>query len=165
MRHHFGSKDELRKACDAHTLNALHSFADKSPTGEGLNDPATAGAARDALMPFRRYLARALTGGSEGAGQIFGELVTMTEQSLRVTDRQRSEPPVADPRARSAVMTAMVPGVPAFREHTSRSIGAGTYSPEGGRRIAPALLGIHSHPALTPHNAGTPRQGPDKPDG
>jgi AcrR family transcriptional regulator len=164
VRHHFGSKDELRKACDAYTLQALHGYVDRAMTGEGLNDPAIVGAARDALLPFRRYLARALIDGSEAAGQVFDEMVAMTEQSLRHTDKQRPDPPAADLRARAAVMLAMALGIPAFRAHISRSIGADIYSPEGDRRIALALLEIHSHPSISTDTARTLRQGLDKPD-
>jgi TetR/AcrR family transcriptional regulator, regulator of cefoperazone and chloramphenicol sensitivity len=165
VRHHFGSKDELRQACDAYTLKTLHAYVDEAMTDEGLNDPQTVGAARDALLPFRRYLARALIDGSEAAGQIFDEMVAMTEQSLLHTDKQRSEPPAADLRARAALMVAMALGIPVFREHISRSIGADFYSPEGDRRIALALLDIRSHPTISPETARTLRQGLDKPAG
>jgi hypothetical protein len=74
------------------------------------------------------------------------------------------DPPTADLRTRAALMVAMALGIPAFRAHISRSIGADIFSPEGDRRIALALLDIHSHPTLSPDTARTLRQGLDKPD-
>jgi TetR/AcrR family transcriptional regulator, regulator of cefoperazone and chloramphenicol sensitivity len=165
VRHHFGSKEDLRKACDAYALEALHAYVDQAMTDEGLNDPRTAGEARSLLHPSQRYLARALIDESEAAGQIFDEMVAMTEQSLRQTDKQRPDPPVADLRTRAAVTLAMALGIPAFQAHISRSIGTDILSPEGDRRIALALLDIYSHPVLSPDSARRLRQGLAKPDG
>jgi TetR/AcrR family transcriptional regulator, regulator of cefoperazone and chloramphenicol sensitivity len=159
VRHHFGSKDDLRKACDAYALDALRGYVDQTMTEEGLNDPRTLGEAWTPLHPFRRYLARALIDGSVAAGQIFDELVALTEQTLEQTDKHRLDPPVADLRTRAALMIAMALGIPAFRAHISRSIGADIFSPEGDRRITLALLDIHSHATITPGSAQTLRRG------
>ena len=163
VRHHFGSKDELRKACDAYALEALRTYVGHAATDEGLNDPRTVAEARNPLHPFQRYLARALIDESEAAGQIFDEMVGMTEQSLRQTDKQRPDPPVADLRTRAALMVAMALGIPAFQAHISRSIGADISSPEGDRRIVLALLDIYSHATISPDSASALRQGVDKP--
>jgi AcrR family transcriptional regulator len=159
VRHHFGSKEELRKACDAHALEALHAYVDQAMTDEGLNDPGTAGEARNLLHPFQRYLARALIDESEAAAQIFDEMVAMTEQSLRQTDKQRPDPSAADLRTRAVLMVAMALGIPAFQAHISRSIGTDIFSLEGDRSIALALLDIYSHPVLSPGSASKLGQG------
>jgi TetR/AcrR family transcriptional regulator, regulator of cefoperazone and chloramphenicol sensitivity len=164
VRHHFGSKDELRKACDAYALEALHAYVGRAMTDEGLNDPDLIAEARDPLHPYQRYLARALIDGSEAAAQIFDEMVAMTEQLLQQLDKQRPDPPAADLRTRAALMVAMALGIPAFQAHISRSIGADIFSPEGDRRIVLAVLDIQSHPTISPDTARTLRQGLDKPD-
>jgi AcrR family transcriptional regulator len=163
VRHHFGSKDDLRNACDAYALEALRGYVDQAMTDEGLNDPQTLGQAWTPLYPFRQYLARTLIDGSEAAGRIFDELVAMTEQGLRQTDKHRPDPPVADLRTRAALMVAMTLGIPAFGGHISRSIGVEIFSAEGDRRISQALLDIHSHPVISPDSARTLRQGLGKP--
>lgn len=163
VRHHFGSKDQLRKACDAYALDALHAYAERALTDEGLNDPRTTGEARDLLHPYQLYLARALIDESEAAARIFDEMVAVTEQYLQRIDKQRPDPPVADTRARAAVMVAMALGVPAFQAHISRSIGTDILSPEGDRRVVLASLDIQSHPTISPDTARTLRQGLDKP--
>ena len=164
IRHHFGSKDELRKACDAYALEALHAYAERAMTDEGLNDPETIAEARDPLRPSERYLARALIDESEAAAQIFDEMVAMTEQFLVRIDKQRPDPPVADLRTRAALTVAMALGIPAFQAHISRSIGTDILSPEGDRRVVLAVLDIQSHPTISPDTARTLRQGLDRPD-
>jgi len=159
VRHHFGSKDELRQACDAYALKALHTYADRALTDEGLNDPKTTGEARDLLNPYQRYLARALIDQSEAAAQIFDEMVAVTEQYLQRIDKQRPDPPVADLRTRAAVTVAMALGVPAFQAQISRSIGTDILSPDGDRRVVLAALDIQSHPTISPDTARALRQG------
>jgi len=159
VRHHFGSKDELRRACDAYALEAMRRYVDEAMTEDGLNDPRTAGEARDPLDPLQRYLARALIDESETAAGIFDAMVGMTEQSLTVTDRQQPDPPASDLRTRAALMVAMGLGIPAFRAHVARNTGADLYSPAGGRQIALAMLDIYSRPVLSRDNASALRQG------
>jgi TetR/AcrR family transcriptional regulator, regulator of cefoperazone and chloramphenicol sensitivity len=165
VRHHFGSKDDLRKACDAYALEALHAYVDRAMTDEGLNDPSLVAEARDPLHPYQLYLARALIDESEAAAQIFDAMVTMTEQLLRQIDKQRPDPPVADLRTRAALTVAMALGIPAFQAHISRSIGTDILSPEGDRRVVLAVLDIQSHPTISPETASTLRQGLAKPGG
>jgi TetR/AcrR family transcriptional regulator, regulator of cefoperazone and chloramphenicol sensitivity len=163
VRHHFGSKDELRKACDAYALEELHAYVERAMTDEGLNDPQIIAEARDPLHPYQRYLARALIDQSEAAAQIFDQMVAMTERVLRQVDNQRPDPPVADLRTRAALTVAMALGIPAFQAHISRSIGTDILSPEGDRRVILAVLDIQSHPTISPDTARTLRQGLDTP--
>jgi TetR/AcrR family transcriptional regulator, regulator of cefoperazone and chloramphenicol sensitivity len=68
VRHHFGSKDDLRKACDTYAPEAVHNYVDQAMTVKELNEPATIGDVWAPLHPFRRYLARALVDGSPALG-------------------------------------------------------------------------------------------------
>ena len=163
VRHHFGSKDELRKACDSYALRALHAYVGRAKTDEELSDLKIVAEARDPLHPYQRYLARALIDESEAAAQIFDEMVAITEQILERIDKQRPDPPVADLRTRAALTVAMALGIPAFRAHISRSIGADILSPEGDRRVLLAVLDIQSHPTISTDTARTLRQGLDTP--
>jgi len=164
LRHHFGSKDELRRACDAYALDALRAYVERAMTDEGRSDPRAIAEARDPLHPYQQYLARALIDESEAAAKIFDEMVTMTEQLLRQIDEQRPDPPVADLRTRAALTVAMALGIPAFRSHISRSIGTDILSPEGDRRVILAVLDIRSHPTISAETARTLRQGLARPD-
>jgi AcrR family transcriptional regulator len=159
VRHHFGSKDELRRACDAYALDALRGYLDHALTDEGLHDPRTAAEARDPLHPLQRYLARALIDESETAGEIFDAMVAMTEQTLRQTDQQQPDQPATGPRTRAALMVAMGLGIPAFRAQIARITGADLYSPDGDRQIARAMLDIYSQPILSRDSARALQQG------
>ena len=163
VRHHFGSKDDLRAACDAYALEALRGYVERAMTDEGRSDPALVAEARDPLHPYQRYLARALIDQSAAAAQIFDEMVAMTERILGAIDSQRPDPPTADLRARAAITVAMALGIPAFQAHISRSIGADVLSPEGDRRVMLAVLDIQSHQTISPANAQALRQGLDRP--
>ncbi len=164
VRHHFGSKEELARACDAYVRDALRTYLEHAVTDDGLSDPKTLREARDPLLPFGRYLARALIDDTGGAGEIFDEMVAVTEQALRKADEHRSDRPAADPRTRAAVMVAMELGIPAFQSHISRSIGADASSPEGDRRIVLALLDITTHPPISGDGADALRRGMDQSD-
>jgi hypothetical protein len=69
-------------------FGALHSYVERAMTDEGLNDPKIVAEARDPLHPYQRYLARALIDESEAAGQIFDEMVAMTEHLLQRIDKR-----------------------------------------------------------------------------
>ena len=53
----------------------------------------------------------------------------------------------------------MALGVPLLREHLSRVLGVDTFSPEGDRLVALALLDIHAHAQVAPGLAATARTG------
>jgi AcrR family transcriptional regulator len=166
VRHHFGSKNGLREACDAYVLQVLRDYVDQVMTDVvaegGPGDPEGFVKTWAPLNQFRWYVARAMIDGSEGAGRIFDEMVAMTERTLRQADAQRPDPPADDLRIRSALMVAMALGVPAFRPHIERSTGADIMTPEGDRRITLALIDIQAHPTITPETAQALRQALDK---
>ncbi|GAA0728411.1 TetR/AcrR family transcriptional regulator [Dactylosporangium roseum] len=164
VRHHFGSKEELGRACDAYVLQAMREYLELAMTEEGLSDPRTLKEARTPLLPFGRYLARALIDDFDGAGEIFDQMVAMTEQVLGEADKRRPSPPTADLRTRAALMVAMELGIPAFQAHISRSIGADIFSPEGDRRVVLAMLDITTHPVISADGAGALRRGMEEPD-
>lgn len=157
VRHHFGSKDGLREVCDAYALRVLHGYVEEVMpdvmASGGPSDPEGFVKSWAPLNPFRWYVARAMIDGSEGAARIFDEMVTMTEQTLHQTDALRPDPPTDNLRTRAAIMVAMALGVPAFRAHLARNIGADIASPEGDRQVTLALLDIQSHPTITPEAA------------
>lgn len=158
VRHHFGSKHALREACDEYlsrTIRRLNDqvLADRTLTG----DVNYVAAARTAMGPYQRYLARALAEGS--AASLFDDIVGMTEQWLAAADENRSDPPGADRKTRATVITAMALAVPVLHQHVSRGLGVDLFSPEGDQRLARALVDIYSHPLLGPEDAALARAG------
>jgi len=140
LRHHYGSKDALRKACDEYVFEMLHRLNEQI-----LEDPSGSATTRLATKRFGRYVARSLADGSPTVGAIFDEMVTMTGKWLARADEVRSEAPTIDRRIRAAVVTAMAVGISLLHDHVSRALGSDMFEPEGDRIVALALLDIYSH--------------------
>jgi AcrR family transcriptional regulator len=156
LRHHFGSKEELRRACDEYVSGML-----RQVNAQVLADLGQATAARRAAKRYRRYIVRALADGSGTAGPIFDEMVTQTEQWLARADEARPDPPAVDRRIRAALVTAMAAGIPLLHDHVSRALGADIFEPEGDRLLALGLLDIYSHPLLDEETASAAEAGLD----
>ena len=140
LRHHYGSKDALREACDHYVFEMLHRV-----NADLLADPSASAHTQQTSKPFGRYVARSLADGSPTVGPIFDELVKMTEAWLARADESRTDTPTVDRRIRAALVTAMKIGIPLLHEHVSRALGTDMFGPEGDRLIALASLDIYSH--------------------
>ena len=140
LRHHYGSKEDLREACDYYVFEMLHSV-----NAQLLEDPGATAQSQQTSKPFGRYVARSLADGSPTVGPIFDELVTMTEAWLARSDDSRTDKPTVDRRIRAALATAMKIGIPLLHEHVSRALGTDMFGPDGERLIALALLDLYSH--------------------
>ncbi|GAB2452261.1 TetR/AcrR family transcriptional regulator [Streptosporangium sandarakinum] len=163
LRHHFGSKQALREACDAHLvklISRINEQASADTAAGGVNGVNYVAASMAALGPYQRYLARALTEG--WAEPVFDAMVQMSEQWLTGIDERRSDPPFADRKARATVGTAMALAVAILHKHVSRGLGADVSSQEGAHLLALTLLDIYSHPWLNPEEAAAYRDALDK---
>ena len=156
LRHHFGSKEELRRACDEHIAETLRRI-----NAQYLDDMGGAAGSRRHVQPFERYIVRALAENSPSAAAIFDEMVTMTEQWLARADAARPDPPAVDRRIRAALISAMGSGIPLLHEQLSRTVGADIFGAEGGRLVALGLLDIYSHPLLSKEDAAAGETGID----
>jgi AcrR family transcriptional regulator len=154
LRHHYGSKDALRVACDEFVFAALRQL-----NAQLLVDPGSTAHARETSKRFGHYVARSLADGSATAGPIFDEMVAMTELWLTRADERRADRPAVDRRIRAALVTAMAVGIPLLHEHVSRALGADMFEPEGDRMMALALLDIYSHPLIDDATAASVRSG------
>ena len=159
LRHHFGSKQALREAVDAHVLGEIRRVSDEVMQDSEHGDLAAAAMSREAIRPYQRYIARALMDGSATIASMFDQMVAPAEEWLALADASRTDPPFADRRTRAAVFTAMALGVPLLHEHLSRVLGIDTFSVEGDREVALALLDIYSHAVMSPEMAVSARRG------
>lgn len=151
VRHHFGSKEALRDACDAHLIRALERINDQvrdDPAPGDVNYVAVAGAA---FGPHRRYVARALTDGR--AAPLFDRLAQLGAEHVAAADRDRPDPPTVSPAARATVIAAMSLSISVLHEHVSRGLGVDVFTPTGENLLARVLLDIYSHPFLSPEEA------------
>lgn len=158
VRHHFGSKQALRQACDAHLIKLITRINEQVAADTTAADPTVGGVnyvgvSLAALGPYQRYLARALTEGR--AEPVFDAMVQMSERWLAELDERRSDPPLADRKARATVGTAMALAVGILHEHVSRGLGVEVSTEEGADLLAVTLLDLYSHPWLSPEQAAT----------
>lgn len=141
VQHHFGSKDELRAACDGHALDTVRQISAASAAG-GIADPGFLAATMRADLPVRRYLARALVDGSEAAARLFDDLVETTEDYFADPPEGINRPATRDVRAYAAATVAMTAGIEVLHEHLSRVLGADTFAPEGSLRLRRAVFEV-----------------------
>lgn len=160
VRHHFGSKQALREACDEHLLKLIRRFNEQARADTTLSDLSYVGASRAALAPYQLYLARSLADGS--AAPIFDEMVRMCEEWLAAADATRPDPPDVGPKVRAAVITAMALGVPILHRHISRAMGTDLFGFEGDLMLSRALVDLYSHPLMSPEDAARARAGLDR---
>lgn len=153
VRHHYGSKQALREACDAYLVKMVRKLNERVRADPGAPDVNYVATARAAVGPYQPYLARALAEGS--AGPLFDEMVQMSEQWLADIDRNRPDPPTVDRKVRATVVTAMALAITVLHQHVSRGMGVDVYSREGDLLLAKTLLDIYSHPMLSPEVAAS----------
>jgi len=156
LRHHFGSKDDLRKACDEYVSQAL-----RRVNAEYLDNLGAALGGPPVPERLTRYVARALTGGSDSSAAMFDEMVSAAELWLARVDAARAEPPALDRRIRAALVTAMKCGIPLLHEQLSEVFGTDIFGPEGRRLLALGLLDIYSHPLISREDAAAGETGID----
>ncbi len=157
LRHHYGSKDALRVACDDYVFEMLHRVNTLVFAA-----PGAAARAQQTSKRFGRYVARALADGSPSAGPIFDEMVAMTEHWLVRSDEIRVDSPTTDRKTRAVLVTAMKIGIPLLHEHVSRTLGEDIFEPEGERLVALTLLDIYSHVLIDDGTATSARDGYEK---
>ncbi|GLX02316.1 hypothetical protein Misp02_64020 [Microtetraspora sp. NBRC 16547] len=160
VRHHFGSKQALREACDAHLVKLISRLNDQVRAHPTTGDVNYVAAARAAIGPYQRYLARALAEG--GAAPLFDAMVQMSEQWLAEADKNRPDIPDVDRTTRAAVGTAMALAITVLHKHVSRVTGVEVLSPEGDLLLARTLIDLYSHPMLSLEDAASIRAALDK---
>jgi AcrR family transcriptional regulator len=162
VRHHFGSKQALREACDEYVLRSVRKLNDETWAAAKAGDLRTAAASRVPIGPYGQYVIRSLVDG--GADALFDEMTRMSESWIAVADAQRDDEPAADVRTRAAVVTAMALGVPILHAHLSRALGADVSTADGDRLLALALVDLYSRPLMSPADAEAARAGLNRED-
>ncbi|WP_084127467.1 TetR/AcrR family transcriptional regulator [Demequina sp. NBRC 110054] len=143
VMHHFGSKDGLREACDAHVVESL--------VGEKLAGDATAASLAalfgsnsephhsDAL-PLAAYLRRMLADGSDAALLLFDRLAAATTATLTAQQAQGAIRRDVDVAAIAPMVTLYGLAPVAMPELLARAVGRATVD-EGTLSLAAAALG------------------------
>ena len=144
VRHHFGSKEALRDACDKYAKDRMIQIgAELTQDGDltGL-DPL---ALHPIAFPLQLYIVRSMMDGSETATALFLEGVDAVEawaSSYGITPK--------DPRGYAAALAAIKLSVFILRDQVSKALGEDITTPAGYNRIGQALMEVFTIPLLTP---------------
>ncbi|MFK4087645.1 TetR family transcriptional regulator [Kribbella sp. NPDC020789] len=147
IRHHFGSKEALREACDAYARDRMFQLSRELVDEQGLENVSIA-TVHPVSFPLQTYLVRSMMDGSETAADLFQQTVEYGEQWAKthgvVTD---------DYRAWSAVITVMKLGVFVLRDQLEHALDVDISTTDGYARVSRAFVDIFSQPLLTPEQA------------
>lgn len=144
LRHHFGSKEALREACDGYALDRLVKIKEEFLLEDKVANPGFLPSVHPTIVLLYKYLTRALLDGSPSAAALFDDMVALTEQWVSKHAPDITE----DYRAYAAVLVGMQSGILAMHEHVSRALGVDIFAAEGHLRMAGALADFYSHPLL-----------------
>ena len=151
VRHHFGSKDELRAACDAYALEQAVLLKQQAVLGGRLGDVGFMSSAHPRMLVLLRYFARSLLDGSPSAEAMLSEMVSVTRDWLELHHPGE----ITDPLAHAALLVSMEIGALVVREQLSQVLGADVLGPEGQLRLARAKVEFYSRPLLSPELAAS----------
>ncbi|TCC45675.1 TetR/AcrR family transcriptional regulator [Kribbella capetownensis] len=147
VRHHFGSKEALRDACDEYAKERMLEVGEELADAGGVAalDPATL---HPRVFPLQLYLVRSMMDGSETATALFLGAVDSIEEwstayGIHPTDR----------RAYAAAMAAIKLSVFVFRDQVSKALGEDITTPAGYARIGQGLMEIFTIPLITEEQA------------
>ncbi|GAA0606900.1 TetR family transcriptional regulator [Kribbella sandramycini] len=152
LRHHFGSKEALRQACDEYARDRMFALGRELVDEVGLENISLA-SIQPVSFPLQTYMARSMMDGSETAVALFLQTVEYGAEWAKthgvVTD---------DYRAWSAVIAVMKLGVFVLRDLLELALGEDIASPTGYARMTRAFVDIFSQPLLTPEQADNLRK-------
>ncbi|WP_344072193.1 TetR family transcriptional regulator [Microbacterium sediminicola] len=143
--HHFGSKDGLRAACDAHVIQVL--VTDKSQTaGAGASGMMRAALAdRERYLPLMDYMARMLTSGGPAADALFDQLLAATRAVLDQQSAAGMLAPQSDAEVTVAVVTMYGLAPLLLRHQLARALGEDGFTETLLRRLTLPLLELYTH--------------------
>ncbi len=153
IRHHFGSKDDLRAACDSYALDQIVRIKEQAVLEGQLANPGFMSDAHPTMLLAVRYLARSLVDGSPAAAAMFDEMVDLAEAWLA----KHHPGQMTDPHGYAAVLIAMETGMLMMHEQLSRSLGADVFTATGNLRLTAARIDFYSQPLLSPELADQAR--------
>ena len=146
LRHHFGSKEGLRDACDEHAMGRISALGTQFTTMQALEriDPE--------IQRLQAYLMRSLMDGTPAGNALFDRMIEYGEAWLATTELK-----TADPRAFVAVLSVMKMSMFTMSDQLSRVLGEDAHTPSGWARVLQASLELFSQPLLTPEQADQAR--------
>lgn len=144
VQHHFGSKQGLQEACDAHVRDTVLGAAGQVQDGAEVT-PEFIGGMYEANELSVRYLARALVEGSPVAVALFDGGADAAERFLTQNWPEAYPPGGAEVRERAAVMAAMHLSTIVLHEHLSRRFSSDTLDRANLPRLGMAMADVYAH--------------------
>ena len=137
LRHHFGSKEGLRRACDDYAMAELTKIRSRI-FSEGQT---ILGSLHPSVIRLQRYLVRSTLDGPPATSAMFDRMVEMGEQWIAEQGIR-----VADPRAYAAVLVAMQMGMFLMADQLSAALGTDVTKPAGHLRMMSGAIDVFTHP-------------------
>lgn len=156
--HHYGSKEGLRRACDAYVIERIRTVKGEAIESDSLTDPSVIAGGFQIAEPLMRYLGWALTTDSDAAARLFDEMVDESVRLIRLAEEHGAMVAGPDVRTRSAVMLSMQMGALVMRDHLRRSLDMDPLSTEGVMAISRATMEIFSGAMFAPGQAEAMRE-------
>jgi AcrR family transcriptional regulator len=162
--HHFGSKDGLREAVDAHVLAMFGAMLGELTTPD-LYDPGAAGSLAEAVMrhlppdsPVPAYLRRLLLSGGDPGRELFRRLYEGSRTALDAMAGAGLATRGADPAVRAAIHMSNDLAVLLLREPRADVLRTEPLSAAGMARWGREMLAIYAAGlmAISPGYAGPP---------
>ncbi|MGZ0148273.1 TetR/AcrR family transcriptional regulator [Kribbella sp. WER1] len=143
VRHHFGSKESLREACDRYAKERMLQISAELTQDHDLTglDPL---ALHPVAFPLQLYIVRSMMDGSETATALFLEGVDMVEDWTKAYGIHPK-----DRRGYAAALAAIKLSVFVFRDQVSKAIGEDITTLDGYNRIGQALMEVFTIPLIT----------------
>lgn len=121
--HHFGSKDQLRIACDEYVAGLIREVKGSAmAAGAGL-DPLAAMRSFSGGPPLARYLAKTLVDGSPHVADLVDEMVKDAVGYIATGVEAGLLTPSDHPNERATILTLWMLGALVLHEHLERLIG------------------------------------------
>lgn len=121
--HHFGSKENLRNACDVYVATTIRETKSEAMAAGTAFDPLASLRSNAAGPPAGKYLARTLVDGSPHVADLVDELVNDAIGYINTGVETGMISPSEYPRERAAILTIWMLGGLVLHEHLERLIG------------------------------------------
>lgn len=166
--HHYGSKDQLKVACDVHVAEIIRVAKTAAvEAGTGL-DPVASFNAFAQGPPILRYLARTLSENSPHVAELVDEMVADAKKYLQLGEEGGTIRPTDDATGRAVVLTVWSLGALVLHQHVERLLGARLTDPNYalawarpafeilGQGVVSGELYRHLHDQLSSTDPATP---------
>jgi AcrR family transcriptional regulator len=143
VQHHFGTKDQLREACDERVLALVRLKVAEVHPGGRITQPEFIGTLYDAAVPVMPYVARVALEADERAASLFDEVMHLT--ALFLTSQWPERFPEGADRTRNAaaVHLAMGLGTLVLHHQLTRLMGLDDAEPIPSAPVGLAMLDVY----------------------